>query len=88
MKALSRLEKIFFIAGKPADGMNGMAKTRLICFWRSLVFLKSRERAKAAIMAAKSRSTGFVWTRPAPAVAEDAVISLVGEKLPFVSRAA
>ena len=63
-----------------------MGKTRLDQRVFDLGHGESRERAKALIMAGSVYVNGQRETKPGTAVAEDAVIEVRGDKMPFVSR--
>lgn len=63
-----------------------MAKIRLDQRVFDLGLTESREKAKALVMAGSVLVDGQKQTKPGFAVAEDALVELKGEKLPFVSR--
>ena len=63
-----------------------MAKVRIDVFLSEENYFPSREKARAAIMAGEVLVNGEKIDKAGFQVKEDAQITLLGEKLPFVSR--
>lgn len=63
-----------------------MAKVRLDLYLVEHGYFDSREKAKRAIMAGQIRVDSVLSDKAGNLIKEDAIVTIVGEKLPYVSR--